>query len=561
MTSEEAGGVLLGFLSYSNQQYFVQQYQYVHSDRTTPCDLSQCFQVNVTDASLRNTLSIVNLLRQRYLDHYQQAKEADDAKKQTEVETVREAQVEKEEAEREAMEAARREDAEAAKVVQESAEALETRRKLKEATKKLDAILASKRNLLNGKGVVNGPNTSSSVLNKPSTGRSMLNEPKDDCVLNSPPSNGIPNNNVEQLSNRSLLGTSSLHVSSRSLNGTSNRNLMSSGVRYSLPGPPTSTPILKQSDTREQNVVDMEREGAVEDEMIDLDIDLGELDSVVLTNSSPALAPTKHTLRRRRGIEERLEDGMVCRFLYEAIQLLHAQLVYVSNTNRLAVPSLLIRTDSPIPLLNELIGILNIDSSSVAMSLVKKETVETLATLSCFCNSLPALEHLLQEVLSLYQAAKLEDSAGSYALLDVIFGLLQGLDKYGLWERLVFQGDLLQNCLSITSILSGLFQGIQNEFGPYTKRLTSEHHQINASGLTRGVNTILNILHTLFNEAYNKTINGDVTAFTRLTGLSTAIVQLCNPLLSFCLTLLEQSTNTILWVNSLSSSLLRLFSC
>lgn len=552
MTSEEAGGVLLGFLSYSNQQYFVQQYQYVHSDRTTPCDLSQCFQVNVTDASLRNTLSIVNLLRQRYLDHYQQAKEADDAKKQTEVETVREAQVEKEEAEREAMEAARREDAEAAKVVQESAEALETRRKLKEATKKLDAILASKRNLLNGKGVVNGPNTSSSVLNKPSTGRSMLNEPKDDCVLNSPPSNGIPNNNVEQLSNRSLLGTSSLHVSSRSLNGTSNRNLMSSGVRYSLPGPPTSTPILKQSDTREQNVVDMEREGAVEDEMIDLDIDLGELDSVVLTNSSPALAPTKHTLRRRRGIEERLEDGMVCRFLYEAIQLLHAQLVYVSNTNRLAVPSLLIRTDSPIPLLNELIGILNIDSSSVAMSLVKKETVETLATLSCFCNSLPALEHLLQEVLSLYQAAKLEDSAGSYALLDVIFGLLQGLDKYGLWERLVFQGDLLQNCLSITSILSGLFQGIQNEFGPYTKRLTSEHHQINASGLTRGVNTILNILHTLFNEAYNKTINGDVTAFTRLTGLSTAIVQLCNPLLSFCLTLLEQSTNTILWENSLS---------
>ena len=559
MTPEDAANVLLGFLSYSNQYYFTQQYQYKHSASKAPCDFSQCFHLNVTDTSLRNTLAIVNLLRKKYLEHYQQAKEADDARRKEEQEMARAAQAAKERAEKIAMEAARKEDTEAAKTVKERAESSEyseTRRKLQETTRKLDQLLASSRSLLRGPpsdNLLNGP-PSNNALNGPPS--SVLNGSPNSRVLNAPPSsmlNGPSSGNMRQSSSQSLLGTGSIHASNRSLNGTSNRSLLGSGIRNSLPSPPTNTPILKQSEAREPAVVDMEPEGAAGDEFVDLDIDLGELDSVVLTNSSPALVPTKHTLHRRRAIEEGLEDTTICRLLYEAIQLLHAQLVYVSNTNRLAIASLLIKVDSPVPLLNELMAILGIDSCSVVMSLVKKETVETLATLSHFCDSLPALAHLFQEVLSHYQAAKLEESADSHALLDVAFGLLQGLEQQGLWERLLTQGDLLQGSISLTTILSNIFQGIQGEFGSYTKRLTSDHHQVNASGLTQGVNTILRVLLMLYNEAYSSTIKGDVTAFTRLTGLVTAIVQLCRPLLSFCLSMLEQTTDTILWENNLSS--------
>ena len=126
-------------------------------------------------------------------------------------------------------------------------------------------------------------------------------------------------------------------------------------------------------------------------ENIDLDLDDSELEDWVTSN-----------LKEEHAYEAAYEDETSSCLLYEAVQLLHAQLLFAANTNT----SITLNEKTYSVIFRVLTPLLCMDGVTPSLSLVKKETMETLSTLSQWCDSLESLSFLIKLVLEQHEVAK-----------------------------------------------------------------------------------------------------------------------------------------------------------
>lgn len=274
-------------------------------------------------------------------------------------------------------------------------------------------------------------------------------------------------------------------------------------------------------------------------ENIDLDLDDSELEDWVTSN-----------LKEEHAYEAAYEDETSSCLLYEAVQLLHAQLLFAANTNT----SITLNEKTYSVIFRVLTPLLCMDGVTPSLSLVKKETMETLSTLSQWCDSLESLSFLIKLVLEQHEVAKKDATLDDMMYVGVLLGLFQNVQNRGLLERLLSKTDILQACEYMTSIFANVFAGMKDDLEPLIGHI-AEGHDVNASGLTDAINVTIRMLYALYNKCYAESLQGSTSAFNRLPSIATAMVKLCDPVLSLSLRVLDQTASTMKAQKEISDAL------
>lgn len=476
MAIDDVVSVLLALLRCSNQQLFAKERSYMTDP--SECDFSSCFQLHVTDVSIEDSLSVIELLYNRFVEKYKRNREHG------------------------------------------------------EKGNGLDGASSLLSNVLTGvdgggdggasNGIAGNGNTSNTSHNtsKGNIGNNTTSNPTNTTTPAAPKPSLRGQPNKEDL----MEARRKMEDSSRQLDMllASNRSLLNRSI----------TKSTQSSDGI--NIVEPEKA-----ENIDLDLDDSELEDWVTSN-----------LKEEHAYEAAYEDETSSCLLYEAVQLLHAQLLFAANTNT----SITLNEKTYSVIFRVLTPLLCMDGVTPSLSLVKKETMETLSTLSQWCDSLESLSFLIKLVLEQHEVAKKDATLDDMMYVGVLLGLFQNVQNRGLLERLLSKTDILQACEYMTSIFANVFAGMKDDLEPLIGHI-AEGHDVNASGLTDAINVTIRMLYALYNKCYAESLQGSTSAFNRLPSIATAMVKLCDPVLSLSLRVLDQTASTMKAQKEISDAL------
>ena len=506
MPIDDVVSVLLALLRCSNQQLFAKERSYLADP--SECDFSSCFQLHVTDVSIEDSLSVIELLYNRFVEKYKKNRERGEKEK-----------------------GAGGESSGASRVLNE---------------------------IKLGGGVANGVEGGSVASVAPAAVPAMTSAPAA----------------APTMASASVASVAPAAVPAMAPTMTPAPTMAPAAVPTTTPTTtPTTQPLIPRPSFRNQPGKEdlMEARRKMEDSSRQLDMLLASNRSLLNRSINRSVHSTDEIihvvepegaenfdldldglddlnlddldtldLKQEHAYEAAYEDETSSCLLFEAVQLLHAQLLFAANTNT----SITLNEKTYSMIFRVLTPLLCMDSVTPSLSLVKKETMETLATLSQWCDSLESLSFLIGLVLEQHRAAKKDATLDGMMYLGVVLGLFQNVQSRGLLKRLLSKTDILQACEHMTSIFVGVFDGMKDDLEPLIEHI-AKGHDVNASGLTDAINVTVRMLYALYNKCYTESLQGNASAFNRLPSIATAMVKLCDPVLSFSLRVLNQTASTM----------------
>ena len=264
----------------------------------------------------------------------------------------------------------------------------------------------------------------------------------------------------------------------------------------------------------------------------------------------------KHQVKRSHFIDASCEDKNVLFMLYSCLELFYAQeLFYNHSKHKTTIPYFKITSDEPTPLILLLFQILEIDSNSTEISLIKKKAIDIFCGIIIFIDDINPLNILIDMLFKEYEQIKENPKLDKFSLIDTILLLLKFMKKENLFERLISN----DSCDSFVKLLQKIFNNLSIIFSSYIRVLSSDQHDLDISGITEVVHFILKLIFSIYNNDFAKALRNDKEAIADMKNHGASLINVCNCVFKFSQQILECFVETVTWEDNISTQLADFF--
>ena len=323
---------------------------------------------------------------------------------------------------------------------------------------------------------------------------------------------------------------------------------------------PPSKSFSTSSHSRKSRSGSLSRSGSVNDDGQDLpgmninedDFEMDENELLQVDMDGYKTVDYKHQAKRSHAIDMSFENKDVLRTLYYSIELLYAQQLYYFHSKSADVlPVFSVDSLNPTDLLTLLFKILEIDSNSVEISLIKKKVNDVICNLMTDISNITPFFCLIDMIFSEYERVQNDPKLDHFSLLDTVLALLKYLKKSNLIENLVSK----DKCNSFVLMLKQVFSHFSDIFSSYIRVLSSDQHDLDVSGLTDIIHFILQLMSSMYNNDFRKVYKRDESALESLKTDGTNIINICSCVLEFSQKILGCFVETVTLEKDISKQL------
>lgn len=251
-------------------------------------------------------------------------------------------------------------------------------------------------------------------------------------------------------------------------------------------------------------------------------------------------------------IDMSYENRGVLRTLYYSIELLYAQqLYYFHSKSAGTLPVFSVDSSEPTDLLTLLFKILEIDSNSTEISLIKKKVNDVICNLMTDISDITPFFCMIDMIFSEYDRILDDPKLDHYSLLDTVLALFRYLKKNNLIENLISK----EKCNSFVSTLKQVFDRFSDIFSSYIRVLSSDQHDLDVSGLTDIIHFILQLMSSMYNNDFARVRDKDASALEALKTDGANIINTCSCILDFSQKILGYFVETAMLENDISKQL------
>ena len=323
---------------------------------------------------------------------------------------------------------------------------------------------------------------------------------------------------------------------------------------------PPAKSFSSSSHSRKSHSGSLSRSGSVNDYGQDLlevginedDFEMDENELLQVDMDGYQTMDHKHQAKRSHMIDMSYENRGVLRTLYYSIELLYAQqLYYFHSKSAGTLPVFSVDSSEPTDLLTLLFKILEIDSNSTEISLIKKKVNDVICNLMTDISDITPFFCMIDMIFSEYDRILDDPKLDHYSLLDTVLALFRYLKKNNLIENLISK----EKCNSFVSTLKQVFDRFSDIFSSYIRVLSSDQHDLDVSGLTDIIHFILQLMSSMYNNDFARVRDKDASALEALKTDGANIINTCSCILDFSQKILGYFVETAMLENDISKQL------
>ena len=260
----------------------------------------------------------------------------------------------------------------------------------------------------------------------------------------------------------------------------------------------------------------------------------------------------KHQAVRSHLFDSSGENKEVLYALYSGVNLLYVQQLFYLYSEDLAFVNVFqVDLAEPSSLLTLIFKILEIDSNSTEISVIKKKANSIICNLIGPIDDISPFYILMDMIFTEYERIKDDPKLDHFSLLDTALALLKYLVKSNVIENIKTK----EKYNSFLNMLKRVFSSFSTIFSSYIRVLSSDQHDLDVSGLTEVIHYILELLLSIYNDDFVSVMCGKSPDLNVLKEDGANVINVCQCVFEFSKNILECFVETATLENDISKQL------